>query len=175
MNIETALAFLTIIGQILIVLIFVSSFFSSWPRRFFGKFGLIISFFIALVSMLLSLYFSEIVLWEPCVLCWYQRIAMYPLVVIFAVGVWKQDVSARTYGLALSSIGLIISIYQIYLQILGATGVESSGFCSAIGAADCSEIYMLEFGYVTFPVMAATAFIAIILIQLLGSRDTISS
>lgn len=171
MSIQAALAFLAILGQIFIVLYII------FPRvrRSLGDFSLSISFIVALSSTLFSLYFSEIVGWEPCVLCWYQRIAMYPLVVIFAIGVWKQDYSAKVYGLALSLIGFLISVYQIYLQVLGTTGASLSGFCSAVGAADCSVIYMLEFGYITFPVMSATAFLIILVIQLFEARDTIGS
>jgi len=171
MNLQIFLASLTLLGHIVLIFgilaYFVSPNVKDYLRKHVSNYGYLISFFIALFSVLGSLYFSEVIGWEPCVLCWYQRIAMYPLVIIFALGVWKQDLSARIYGLAIAAIGLVISIYQIYLQILTSFGQSLSGFCSTVGAINCSEIYMLEFGYITFPVMAATAFVFIILIQLI--------
>lgn len=167
---QAIFAFATLIGHLSIVVsiplyIFLPSY-RAWLRDVAQNFGYIISFFIALGAMLGSLYFSDIVGWDPCILCWYQRIAMYPLVVIFALGVWRQDMSARLYGGVIAGIGLLIALYQIYLQIAGAFGASLSGFCTAIGATDCSDIYMLEFGYITFPVMAATGFLIILLLQL---------
>ncbi len=170
MEIQTVFAFLAVVGQIILIGgvlgYFLSKHLRRYIRRYLYNFGYIISFFIALSAMLGSLYFSDVVGWEPCVLCWYQRIAMYPLVVIFALGVWRQDLSAKIYGLALASIGLLISGYQIYLQVMVGTGQTLSSFCSTLSAVDCSKVYLFEFGYITFPVMSATAFLLIIVLQL---------
>lgn len=170
MEIQTILAFVTILSHIVLAISIGAFLFSrscrTYIRTFAYNFGFIASFFIALVGMLGSLYFSDVVGWVPCILCWYQRIALYPLVVIFAIGVWKQEASAQVYGLVLAIIGLVISLYQIYIQIASSFGEELQGFCSAIGATDCSEIYMQEFGYITFPVVSATAFLYIVLLQL---------
>src|SRR3989338_8671049 len=67
-----------------------------------------------------SLIFSEILKFPPCILCWYQRIFMYPLVIILAVGIWKKDKNVHLYALPLSITGLIISIYHnlLYYKIL---------------------------------------------------------
>ena len=176
MSVQTIFAFITILGHLILVAGFIGFIVSKTLRtrleNFSRKFAYIICFFIALSAFIGSLYFSDILGWEPCVLCWYQRIAMYPLVVIFALGVWKQDVSARMYGLALSFIGLFIAIYQVYLQVSAASGNGLSVFCTTIGGADCSEIFMLEFGYITFPVMSATAFLFIIVLLLLKRVTT---
>src|SRR3990167_11058634 len=59
-----------------------------------------------------SLIFSEVLKYPPCVLCWYQRIFMYPLVVILAVGIWKKDKNLPYFVLPLSIIGGIIAIYH---------------------------------------------------------------
>ena len=170
MDIQTIISFFVLVGHVILILGLIAYFalpnVKARIQYFSTNFGYILSFFIALFAMLGSLYFSEVIEWDPCVLCWYQRVAMYPLVVVFALGVWKQDASARMYGLALASIGLLISAYQIYLQVVAASGKTLSGFCSTVGAVNCSEIYMLEFGYITFPVLAATAFVFIIVLQL---------
>lgn len=176
MSVQTIFSFITLLGHVALVAGFigfvVSKTFRTKLENFSEKFAYIIGFFIAIFSMAGSLYFSDILGWEPCVLCWYQRIAMYPLVVIFSLGVWKQDISARMYGLALSFIGLSVALYQVYLQISAASGSGLSVFCSTIGGADCSEIFMLEFGYITFPVMSATAFLFIVVLLLLKRTST---
>src|SRR4051812_9254007 len=79
-----------------------------------------LGFAIALFSTLGSLYFSEIAQFPPCVLCWYQRICMYPLVAIFAVGIIKKDKLLPLYVLPLSIIGLLIGIYHniLYYNII---------------------------------------------------------
>lgn len=170
MEIQTIFAFFTLVGHVVLVLAFIGYAFSAAVRTrihaFATNFAFIASFFIALISMLGSLYFSDVVGWEPCALCWYQRIIMYPLVIIFAVGVWKQEVSARLYGLIFSAIGLVIAVYQVYLQVSALSGETLEGFCTVFGASDCSELFMLEFGYITFPVLSATAFLYIFLLQL---------
>ena len=75
---------------------------------------------ISLTSTLGSLYFSEILKLPPCLLCWYQRIFMYPLVVIFAVGIWKKDKNIPYFALPLSIIGTIIAAYHnlLYYKII---------------------------------------------------------
>ncbi len=63
-----------------------------------------------------SLYFSEVMKLVPCVLCWYQRIAMYPLVVILAVAVWRRDVNVRWYAIPIALIGAGVSTYHYFLE-----------------------------------------------------------
>lgn len=157
------MAGLTIVGQVILVLSILFYFYRKDKIVYLAnKYGYTMAFLISLVSVVGSLYFSEVALWEPCTLCWFQRIAMYPIVVILAIGIWKQDMAAKTYSIVLAVFGLIISFYQIYLQVASSLGNSLGAFCGVIGAADCSEIYMLEFGYITFPVISATAFLIII-------------
>src|SRR5579859_7133722 len=74
----------------------------------------------ALVAMLGSLYFSEVAHLVPCLLCWYQRIAMYPLVIVSAVAILREDRKAYQYGLPLSIIGFVIAAYHnlLYYSII---------------------------------------------------------
>ncbi|MGQ0541414.1 MAG: disulfide bond formation protein B, partial [Blastocatellia bacterium] len=67
---------------------------------------------IALIATAGSLFFSEIMELPPCVLCWYQRIAMYPLVVIIGVGIAFRKASWKLYALPLALGGLAVSIYH---------------------------------------------------------------
>ncbi len=119
---------------------------------------------VAFVAMAGSLYLSEGVGFTPCVLCWYQRIAMYPLVVIGAVGVVRRDPGAWRYGVPLAAVGLVIALYHVALQYQPALDIVS---CSA--AAPCTGRYVLVFGFVSIPVLAAAAF-WLILALLLTAR-----
>ena len=121
-----------------------------------GPIALWLAWLVALVSLLGSLYYSEIVGYPPCSLCWYQRIAMYPLVVILAVAAWDDDREVRRYALPLAGVGGAFALYQYVLgyfpdtEILGCTLDVS-----------CTERYVWEFGFVDFPFMSLVAFLAI--------------
>lgn len=116
-----------------------------------------LSLLIAALATSGSLYFSEIAHLPPCMLCWYQRICMYPLVVILAVGIWKKDKNIPFFVLPLSIIGTIISIYHnlLYYKIIP----ESLAPCTL--GISCTTKQIEWFGFVTIPLMSLFAFIAI--------------
>lgn len=101
-----------------------------------------------------SLYYSEVVGFVPCLLCWYQRIAMYPLVLVLGVGAITADGRAWRYGLPLSVVGLGIAAYHVMIQFRPAIG---SGMCSA--DVPCTARYVSEFGFVSIPVMSGSGFL----------------
>ncbi|MFK3939373.1 disulfide oxidoreductase [Alkalihalobacillus sp. NPDC078783] len=111
------------------------------------------------IATLGSLFFSEIRHFEPCTLCWYQRILMYPLVIILLIGVIRKEASAAIYAAVLSGIGLCISIYHYTLQKLPDT-VGSGPGC---GRVPCTGEYINWFGFVTIPFLAGTAFLIILM------------
>ncbi|MBT8402435.1 MAG: disulfide bond formation protein B [Gemmatimonadetes bacterium] len=111
---------------------------------------------VALVAMAGSLYLSEVIGFTPCVLCWYQRIAMYPLVVVGAVGWFSRDAGAWKIGLPLALIGAGIALYHVILQFQPALDVVS---CDA--GAPCTARYVLLFGFISIPGLALGAFLAI--------------
>lgn len=117
---------------------------------------------IALISTIGSLYFSEIVGYEPCKLCWIQRIFMYPLVVIYGVALFKKNVDTAFAGLILSGIGLCISVYHYAIQKLPALN-EAGGAC---GDVPCNLQYVNYLGFITIPFMAGTAFIMIFILHI---------
>lgn len=96
-------------------------------------------------------------LWDPCRLCWFQRILMYPLVLILGTGIFTMDKDLKDYVLPLAIVGtpiaLIHSLVQRYEQF------QAAG-CS-VTSISCATEYTFHFGYVTIPVMALTAFLAI--------------
>lgn len=101
-----------------------------------------------------SLYFSEVLHFTPCILCWYQRIAMYPLVVILTVGILLREARLRLYVLPLSLIGLTISIYHnlLYYGVIP----ESTGPC--VLGVPCTTRYIEWLGFVSIPLLALVAF-----------------
>ncbi len=120
---------------------------------------------VALVATLGSLYLSEIAHLIPCKLCWYQRIAMYPTALILLIAAWRKDNSIRLYAAVLSVIGLAVAIWHRTLQAFPSL---DSGGCAAVGPS-CSSPYVKEFGFVTIPYMALSAF-ALILVLLWANR-----
>lgn len=104
-----------------------------------------------------SLYFSEVMFFQPCVLCWLQRIFMYPLVLILGVGVWRRDPNVRWYALPLSLIGLAISLYHNAMQY----GIIPPGACSVDAVVSCTTPWINWFGFVSIPLLAFVAFTVI--------------
>jgi disulfide bond formation protein DsbB len=102
-----------------------------------------------------SLLYSEYYLFEPCRLCWYQRIAMYPLVVILLVGWIRNDRSVVRYAVPPAVVGAAISVWHLANQWV------VTGTACDVGPS-CSLRYVTEFGFVTIPFMALSGFIAII-------------
>src|SRR5689334_11906054 len=119
-----------------------------------------IAWVFALVATLGSLFFSEFSHFIPCRLCWFQRIAMYPMAVILLIGAIRRDFrGAALYVLPLPVLGAAVSIYHIYIE--SRPEAETAG-CT-IGAP-CSTKWMDKFGYVTIPTLALTAFAAIFIL-----------
>lgn len=111
---------------------------------------------VALVATVGSLIYSEVIHFEPCRLCWYQRIAMYPMAVILLVGAIRRDAMVKFYALPLSLIGLGISVYHYLLQRFPRL---EGGSCDPDNP--CSNIFVEIFGFITIPFMAGCGFIVI--------------
>lgn len=111
---------------------------------------------VAATSMGGSLLFSEVLGYPPCTLCWYQRIAMYPLAVILGIAAVRRDLGVRPYVWVLAGSGAIISIYHYLIQWvpdLDATACAVDNPCTAV--------FVREFGFVSIPFMALAGFLAI--------------
>lgn len=122
----------------------------------------------ALIALLGSLFYSEVIGYIPCELCWIQRIFMYPLVVIYGVAAIKKDLSIALPGLILSGIGMFISIYHYLIQKLPALQ-EIGGSC---GDIPCNLQYVNYFGFITIPFLAGTAFIIIFVLHIVLLKQT---
>ncbi len=128
-----------------------------------------LAFGVAALATAGSLGFSEVIGYEPCELCWYQRIAMYPMVVIFGVDLMRSGARTRRYALPLAAVGLVISIYHYVLQVFPAAG---AGVCGT--GVSCSARYVEEFGFVSIPFMAGVSFALIIAILLTLGRPVVT-
>lgn len=113
---------------------------------------------VAIGATLGSLYFSEIENFTPCELCWFQRIAMYPLAVILPIAALRRDQGIRPYAIALAGIGALISLYHIQLQLFPGQGSS----CDA--DAPCSYKWLDIFGFVSIPWLALGSFSLIVLL-----------
>lgn len=112
-----------------------------------------------------SLYFSEVAGFTPCELCWYQRIAMYPLAVIGPLAAFRRDRNALTYVGLLSTIGFVIAIYHTQLQLFP----DQSSFCEATSPCTVSPIKAV--GWMTIPHMSAISFGLITSLAALSIRN----
>jgi len=117
------------------------------------------------VSMVGSLYFSEVVNYRPCVLCWYQRIAMYSLAIVLVTAAVRRDKSIAPYAMVLAGIGATISAYHWLLERWPAI---DTGSCSA--DAPCSVPYFEVFGFVSLAFMAFCAFVTVLVFLGVVSR-----
>ncbi len=119
----------------------------------------------ALVATVGSLFLSEVLKYPPCVLCWYQRICMYPLAIILAIGVLKKDTNVVWYAFPLAIIGFSIAFYHnlLYYKIIP----ESIQPCAT--GISCTTTYFAWFGFVTIPFLSLLAF-SVILFLLVAYR-----
>ena len=121
---------------------------------------------VAVVATAGSLYFSEVADFVPCRLCWFQRIAMYPLAVMLPFAAIRKDFrNAPLYALPMTLAGAGVAIYHIYIE--NNPGAESAG-CKI--SAPCSTKWIDEFGYVTIPTLALTAFVVVFCLCVAGWR-----
>ena len=130
----------------------------SFVLNLIKKYAIYLAFIQVWTAFLGSLYFSEIKGLTPCLLCWVQRIFMYPLIFVFTVAILRRDKNVAYYVLPLSVTGALVGLYQYLLQMTPLSRVEVAT-CSA--TAPCSAIDIMFFGFVTIPFLSMTAFIVI--------------
>ena len=158
------LAVLTVVGQAIIGGSFASLVIRPARRFLFSRvvpLVLPLALAAAVIATTGSLFFSEIAGYEPCTLCWYQRILMYPQGLLLGLAVLGGNAScAVTPCLMLSLGGMAVAAYHYLLQL----GIAAPTSCAAVGyAVSCAERFAMTFGYITIPLMAFTAFTLIAL------------
>lgn len=173
--IKNSLYALTVLGQMVLVALLLGYLasrlfkgfrpvFKEWIRRSFSDRDALLAFLVALMATTGSLFYSEVANYTPCVLCWYQRIAMYPLLIILGLELTRKEVRTRLHAMFLAAIGGCIAGYQYLLQL----GMIPPPPCTANAATSCAQKFTMGFGYITIPLMAFTAFALIIVFLGIG-------
>ena len=118
-----------------------------------------VAWFIALLATVGSLFFSEVMQMPPCVLCWYQRIAIYPLVLIIGTGIILRDRRMKIYALPLCLVGLAVSIYHNLLYY----GFIPESITPCTEGVPCNAVQIEWLGFITIPLMGLAAFVSMAL------------
>ena len=115
---------------------------------------------LTLVSTMGSLFFSEVMEFPPCILCWYQRIAMYPLVLIFLVGAFSPVKQLVNFSLPLVASGWMIAVYHnlLHFEVIP----ESASPC--LEGVPCSTVYINWLGFITIPMLSFLSFSILLII-----------
>jgi disulfide bond formation protein DsbB len=135
---------------------------------FFRKYALYLAWVVSIVAVSGSLYLSDVIGYVPCKLCWFQRIFMYPIVILLGIASYKNDRKQIGYVLPLSIIGGLISMYHYAEQKVPAL----AKVLPCTQGIPCNEDYLDWFGgVVTIPFMALIAFILITALLWIGRKS----
>jgi disulfide bond formation protein DsbB len=135
---------------------------TNWTLLFMG--WLLVS-----VSTTISLFFSSVLEYEPCVLCWYQRICLFPMVFILAAGLFPTfDKSVIKYALPLSIAGGLTAFYHTLLY----AGIIPESIQPCSQGVSCTEKYFELFGFVSIPMLSFIAFSTLVALLLILKRRT---
>lgn len=136
-------------------------------KMIFQKYALLLAWIQAFVGMIGSLFFSLVMQLPPCDLCWYQRIAMYPLIIILGLGILRKDKTSLDYAFPLAIIGWLIAVYHnlLYYNILP----EAMAPCKA--GVSCTTKYIEWFGFVTIPLLACIGFSVILVCLYFAKKE----
>ena len=121
---------------------------------------------VALTCMLGSLYFSEVADFVPCTLCWYQRIAMYPLAVMLLIATLRRDRDVRWYVVPVAVIGACVSLYHYVVEWVPEA---ETGICKT--TVPCTFVWFRRFGFVSLPFMALSGFLLVISLVTLRPQE----
>lgn len=129
-----------------------------------------ICWLIAMLALFGSLFFSEVMGLKPCVLCWYQRIFIYPLAILFPVGMFPLDRSVVRYTLPLAVIGWCFAVYHYFLY----SGYIPENLQPCSEDLSCAEINLELMGFITIPMLSILAYSAIITLLLIFRKRNLS-
>jgi len=139
-----------------------------WLRGAIWGYELWAAFVVSSIATGGSLFFSEIAGFVPCELCWFQRICMYPLSIITLLAAIRGDFRVARYILPLPIVGACVSVYHLLVEN-GVVGQSSACLVSAPGG--CATKWINEFGYMTIPTLALTAFVLLIELLTLAATE----
>lgn len=133
-------------------------------QQFIRQYGIPLCLLIAVAGLIGSLFFSEVRGLVPCLWCWYQRIALYPLVPVLAIGLVRRDAAAWQYALPLSVIGSLMGLYHVLLTY--GVFTESASCRNGVSCATITWSY----GFLTIPLLSLLAFVFITALLLLYKK-----
>lgn len=134
---------------------------------FIKKNAVYIAWFVALAALCGSLFFSNVLMYPPCVLCWWQRIFMFPLVLILGIGIVKKDALVHRYALPLAVIGGLISVFHnlVYFKIV------PDSLAPCVAGVSCTTKFIEWFGFVTIPFLALASFAVISIMLIIHKKS----
>ena len=133
---------------------------------FFHRFGLYFAWSAALFGTVMSLFFSEVLLFQPCALCWYQRICLFPLAFQLGYATYRSDRSMIRYAIPLVIIGSLFASYQIAEQLI--PGFSPIDLCGA--GPRCDQDPLMLFGFFSIAMLSLGGFLTIGLLLWLATR-----
>ena len=161
-----ALSALGVAGQVIVGLLLLAGVFAlvgrylqlDAIRRLLWGYELWAAFVVAAIATGGSLFFSQIAGFIPCEMCWFQRICMYPLSLLLLFLAWHGDYRAVRYLVPFPIIGAGVSIYHLLIE----NHVVGEPTACQVGGTGCATKWIDEFGYMTIPTLALTAFLLLI-------------
>ncbi len=129
---------------------------------------LFITWLIAVIALIVTLYGSNVQMLPVCHLCWFQRVCLYPLVIILGIGAFQDDRKSAVYSLPLTIIATILALYQYILQWYPQ--LESIGVCGT--GPSCADVHLRVWGFITYPFisMIGSLVMSILLIMALSNK-----
>lgn len=125
------------------------------------------AFLVSLIATFGSLFFSEIMNFIPCSLCWYQRIFIYPLVFIFLINLLFPDDKMFKYAFPLVIIGWSISVYHNLLMLK----IIPEELSPCVQGVPCSVDYLNWFGFITIPLLSFLAYTIILILLIILKKE----
>jgi disulfide bond formation protein DsbB len=173
-NVTVVLSALGVVGQVLVAVMVLVGFLAlvglraplNGIRRLLWGWELWAGFVVASIATGGSLFFSQIANFPPCELCWFQRICMYPLSYLLLVFAWRGYNQIARYLIVFPVFGAGVAIYQILIE---TNVIKEPQACFASAPGGCGVKWVNEFGYITIPRLALTAFLLLIGFLVLAS------
>lgn len=129
---------------------------------------LFLAWAVALVATLGALFIGEVMGQTPCIICWYQRVFMFPLAVILGVAAFRNDPAVWRYALPLSGVGTVIALYHFLLY----SGLVTEALQPCGKGPSCTSADMTVFGQVPLPILSLGSFLGIAILTLIPQRRT---
>lgn len=138
-------------------------------HHFLHPYAYQLAFISALMATMASLFLSEVLHFQPCILCWYQRIAMYPQAVLLYVAQLRNERVLTPYLIVMNLVGGVIALYHYSLHVLPRTMLPILPCAKQYAGVPCDKGYDFYFGFMTFPLMAWAVFMVIIMLLAFSS------